>query len=294
MDAAQIRQLRSFNRTVSQRIGALNDNFLNRRRPLGEARLLYEIGRDGAEVRDLRARLELDSGYVSRLLRSLERQGLVRAQPAATDGRVRRVTLTGKGLREVTELDRRSDAFAKSVLAPLSAAQRDRLIAAVAEVERLMRASAVQIKAEAPDSADARWCFAEYFRELAGRFKTGFDPARSISASAAELTPPAGLFVIARLGGEPIGCGALKVKDRQIGEVKRMWVRADTRGLGIGRRLLETVETHARELGLVTLRLETNQTLEEAQALYRQCGYREVAPFNDEPYAHHWFEKARL
>lgn len=294
MDAAQIRRLRSFNRTVSQRIGALNDNFLNRRRPLGEARLLYEIGRDGVEVRHLRARLELDSGYVSRLLRSLERQGLVRARPAASDGRVRRVTLTGKGLREVTELDRRSDAFAKSVLAPLSAAQRDRLIAAMAEVERLMRASAVQIKAEAPDSADARWCLAEYFRELAGRFKTGFDPARSISASAAELTPPAGLFVIARLGGQPIGCGALKVKDRQIGEVKRMWVGGDTRGLGIGRRLLETLETHARQLGLVTLRLETNHTLEEAQALYRRCGYREVAPFNDEPYAHHWFEKARL
>jgi DNA-binding MarR family transcriptional regulator/predicted N-acetyltransferase YhbS len=292
MDAAHIRRLRSFNRTVSQRIGALNDNFLNRRRPLGEARLLYEIGRDGAEVRSLRARLELDSGYVSRLLRSLERQGLVRAQPAASDGRVRRVTLTGKGRREVTELDRRSDAFAKSVLAPLSAAQRDRLIAAMAEVERLMRASAVQIKAEAPDSADARWCLQEYFRELAGRFKTGFDPARSISASAAELTPPAGLFVIARLGGQPLGCGALKVKYRHIGEVKRMWVRADARGLGIGRRLLETLETHARELGLVTLRLETNQTLEEAQALYRQCGYLEVAPFNDEPYAHHWFEKA--
>ena len=132
MDTPLIEQVRSFNRTVSQRIGALKDNFLNRDRALGEARLLYEIGRDGAQVRNLRARLELDSGYVSRLLRSLERQGLVKARPAANDGRVRRVTLTRKGLREVTELDRRSDALARSVLAPLSAAQRDRLIAAMA------------------------------------------------------------------------------------------------------------------------------------------------------------------
>jgi len=294
MDAGHVRQVRSFNRTVSQRIGALEDNFLGRGRPLGEARLLYEIGRDGADVRNLRARLELDSGYVSRLLRSLERQGLVKAQPAANDGRVRRVTLTRKGLREVTELDRRSNAFAKSVLAPLGAAQRDRLIAAMAEIERLLRASAVQIKAEASDSADARWCLEECFRELAGRFKTGFDPAKSISADAAELTPPAGVFVIARLGGQPIGCGALKVKDRNIGEVKRMWVRTDVRGLGVGRRMLETLETLAREFGLGTLRLETNRTLEEAQALYRKCGYLEVAPFNDEPYAHHWFEKARI
>ena len=294
MDADQVRQVRSFNRTVSQRIGALKDNFLNRERPLGEARLLYEIGRDGAEVRNLRARLELDSGYVSRLLRSLERQGLVKARPAANDGRVRRVTLTRKGLREVTELDRRSDAFARSVLAPLSAPQRDRLIAAMAEIERLMRASAVQINAEAPDSADARLCLEEYFRELVDRFQTGFDLAKTISANADELTPPAGVFVIARLGGQPIGCGALKVKDRNIGELKRMWVRTDARGLGVGRRILETLETLAREFGLSTLRLETNRTLKEAQALYRKCGYVEVEPFNDEPYAHHWFEKTRI
>jgi DNA-binding MarR family transcriptional regulator/predicted N-acetyltransferase YhbS len=290
----QIRRVRSFNRTVSQRVGALNDNFLNRQRPLGEARLLYEIGRDGAEVRNLRARLELDSGYVSRLLRSLERQGLVRAQPAASDGRVRRVALTREGLREVTELDRRSNAFAKSVLAPLSAAQRDRLVQAMAEVERLMHASAVQITAEAPDSFDARWCLDEYFRELGSRFKAGFDPEKSISAGANELIPPAGVFVIARLGGQPIGCGALKVKDRRVGEVKRMWVRADARGLGIGRRLLETLETLARNFGVSTLRLETNHTLKEAQALYRKCGYLEVAAFNEEPYAHHWFEKTQI
>ena len=294
MDAEQVRRLRSFNRTVSQRIGALQDHFLDRGRPLGEARLLYEIGRAGAEVRDLRARLELDSGYVSRLLRSLERQRLVRAQPAANDGRVRRVRLTRAGLREVRELDRRADALAKSVLAPLGVEQRDRLIAAMAEIERLIRASAVQITVEAPDSADARWCIGQYFRELAGRFKTGFDPAKTIPANPDELTPPAGVFILARLGGRPIGCGALKVKDRTIGEIKRMWVAADARGLGVGRRILETLETHAREFGVRTLRLETNRTLKEAQALYRKCGYLEVEPFNNEPYAHHWFEKVRI
>jgi DNA-binding MarR family transcriptional regulator/GNAT superfamily N-acetyltransferase len=294
MDAAQIRRLRSFNRTVSQRIGALNDRFLDRGRPLGEARLIYEIGHDGAELRALRARLELDSGYASRLLRSLERQGLVKGEAAAGDGRVRRVRLTAKGRREVAELDRRADAVARSVLAPLSAAQQARLIAAMTEVERLMRASAVRIAAEPSDSADARWCVDQYFRELGRRFDAGFDPARSISADAHELTPPAGVFLIARLGGRPIGCGALKAKERRIGDVKRMWVAAEARGLGIGRRLLAALEAEARQRGLETLRLETNRSLVEAQALYRRAGYREVAPFNDEPYAHHWFEKSPI
>src|SRR6185437_6722620 len=292
MDPSQVSQLRRFNRTVSQRIGVLNDNFLGRGRSLGESRLLYEIGRNGAEVRDLRARLDLDSGYVSRLLRALERQGLVEAQPLADDGRVRRVTLTRKGLREVARLDRLSDDFAESVLVPLTSAQRDRLIAAMAEVERLMRASAVRIEAASADGAEARWCLEEYFRDLASRFDAGFDPARSISASAGELTPPAGVFVIARLAGEPIGCGALKVKERRVGEIKRMWVRPEARGLGVGRRLLEMLEGFARQFGVTTLRLETNRALEEAQALYRNARYSEVAPFNDEPYAHHWFEKS--
>jgi GNAT superfamily N-acetyltransferase len=120
----------------------------------------------------------------------------------------------------------------------------------------------------------------------------GFDPALSISADADELTPPAGVFVVARLGGRPLGCGALKQKGGGVGEVKRMWVSSDLRGLGVGRRILEALEEHARKFGLGTLRLETNRALQEAQALYRGHGYVEVAPFNDEPYAHHWFEKS--
>jgi DNA-binding MarR family transcriptional regulator/ribosomal protein S18 acetylase RimI-like enzyme len=287
-----IRQVRSFNRTVTQRVGALTDDFLDRGRPLGASRLLYEIGRDGTEVRELRARLDLDSGYVSRLLRALERQGLVRSDASPHDARVRRVALTPKGRREVDELDRRSDTFATSVLAPLSAAQCQSLTAAMAEVERLLRASAIRIEVEAADSTDARWCLAQYFSELAARFEAGFDPALTISAGAGELTPPTGAFIVARLGGRPVACGALKRKDRRIGEIKRMWVSSGLRGLGVGRRILNALEAHARQIGLRTLRLETNRTLGEAQALYRGCGYVEVAPFNGEPYAHHWFEKS--
>lgn len=291
MDAEQVRRVRSFNRAVSQRIGALDDSFLGRGRPLGEARLLYEIGHEGAEVRTLRARLGLDSGYLSRLLRSLERQGLVRAKASAQDGRVRRVALTAKGGEEVAELDRRSDTFARSLLAPLGRAQQTRLMAAMTEVERLIQAAAVQFAPEAADSPAARGCLEAYFRELAARFESGFDPARSIAVRPEELRPPAGVLVLAWLDGRAVGCGAMRVKPGAVGEIKRMWVASEVRGLGVGRRLLTYLEGCARGLGVGVLRLDTNRRLAEAQALYRACGYRDVPPFNDEPYAHHWFEK---
>src|SRR5687768_453650 len=107
-----ISKVRSFNRTVTQTIGALNDHYLGRDRPLGECRLIFEIGETGAEVGELRARLDLDSGYVSRLLRSLELQGLVVTERAAPDRRVRRAQLTRGGRKELAELNRRSDELA--------------------------------------------------------------------------------------------------------------------------------------------------------------------------------------
>ena len=179
-------------------------------------------------------------------------------------------TLTREGLREVAELDRLSDAFAKSLLAPLSAPQRDRLVAAMATVERLMRASAVQIEAEAPDTDAARWCFTQYYGELAQRFDSGFDPAKSISAEARELTPPAGVLIVARLDGQPIGCGALKGKDRDIGEIKRMWVSPDARGLGLGRRILEELEARARDFGVTTLRARDQSYAQGSASLVPQ------------------------
>src|SRR5487761_459019 len=128
MDQDMIGEVRRFNRTVTQRIGALDDAFLSRGRPLSQARLLWEIGPDGSDVRLLRSRLDLDSGYLSRLLRSLEQDGLVVVEPNEADGRVRTARPTGRGLAERAELDRRSDAAAAAILRPLSARQRTRLI----------------------------------------------------------------------------------------------------------------------------------------------------------------------
>jgi DNA-binding MarR family transcriptional regulator/GNAT superfamily N-acetyltransferase len=291
MDTAATRQVRSFNRSVTQRIGALQDEYLARGRPLGASRVLWEIGEDGADLRALRARLDLDSGYLSRLVRSLEQDGLVVVQPGSGDKRVRTVRLTDVGRAERELLDRRSDELASSLLEPLGDAQRDRLVEAMGVVERLLTAGLVEVGVEDPTSPAARFCIQSYFDELDTRFDSGFDPSQSISADAEELTEPAGLLLVARLRGEPIGCGALKLHGVEPAEIKRMWVASTARGLGVGRRILDELEQHAHQRGVGVLRLETNRSLREATGLYRSAGYAEVEAFNDEPYAHHWFEK---
>src|SRR2546421_11584268 len=112
MRGSMVDQVRSFNRTITQRVGALDDRYLARSRPLGEARVLWEIGTEGCEVRAVRSRLGLDSGHASRLLRALEADGLVRVGPSPPDRRIRVARLTPAGLSERALLDKRSDEFA--------------------------------------------------------------------------------------------------------------------------------------------------------------------------------------
>ena len=285
-----VADVRRFNRVVTQRVGALNERFLERDRPLGQSRLLWEIGVEGSDTRSLRYRLDLDSGYLSRLLRSLERAGLVVTEPHERDGRVRAVRLTDAGHAEREQLDRLSDESAQSLLDPLDEHQRQRMVTAMREVERLLTATRVQVAPTDPEDPRAQSCLHAYAAELDRRFPGGFDPGRSISASAPELRPPAGLLLLAILDDEPVGCGAVKFHPDGPSELKRMWIAPAARQLGVGRRLLAALEQRAAESNPV-VRLETNAALAEAIALYRSSGYVEVPAFNDEAYAHHWFEK---
>src|SRR2546427_8190173 len=131
-----IAQVRSFNRIVTLQIGALEEGFLGRNRSLGACRLLFEIGADGVEIRQLRARLALDSGYTSRLLRQLETERLIRTTPSPRDTRARFVTLTTAGRKELAVLNRLSDEAAASLLDPLPETHRAALLAALATLAR--------------------------------------------------------------------------------------------------------------------------------------------------------------
>ncbi len=290
MDESQLQSVRRFSRLVTQRVGALEVDYLQRGRSLAEARLLFEISADGADVRALRCKLGLDSGYLSRLLQSLKMQGLIAVTKGDDDGRRRNVSLTRKGTAERVAYDRLSDNLVASMLGPLDASDQRRLLAAMGEVERLIRAASVKVNAEPLDGDDSRLCLNAYFSELAARFEGGFDDTDDY-ARVDGMTPPTGLFVIARLDGDAVGCGGFKRVDKATGEIKRVWTAPSARGMGVARRMLRALETVAREKGLKTLRLDTNRALTEARALYRSEGYTEIARFNDNPYAHHWFEK---
>jgi DNA-binding MarR family transcriptional regulator/GNAT superfamily N-acetyltransferase len=249
------------------------------------------VGEAPVDVRALRAKLDLDSGYLSRLLRALQSEGLVAVERGATDGRVRAVRLTAAGRAERAVLDEESDALARSLLAPLGDGQRERLVAAMAVVERLLTAGLVDVAIEDPRSEAAQDCLRAYAEELRATFENGFDTARSRPVDPAELTPPKGLLLIARLHAAPVACGALKLPPGEPAEIKRLWVAPTARGLGVGRRVLAELEAHARRRGAEVVHLDTNRALRAATALYRSSGYAEVAPFNDEAYADHWFEK---
>jgi DNA-binding MarR family transcriptional regulator len=291
MSEAMVDRVRRFNRTVTARVGALNDHFLGLGRALGEARLLWEIGLDGCEVRLLRARLGLDSGYLSRLLRSLEAAGLVEVAASGSDRRIRVARLTAEGADERAALDESADELARSLLAPLSLQQRERLVAAMDEVERLLTSASVEIRAVDPEHPNARYCLAEYVAELNRRGERGFDPSVGATALPHEVRPPAGQFFVAYLHGEAIGCGAVKYHAGAPTEIKRMWIAPAARGLGLGRRLLEHLEACALASGARVARIETSAVLTEAVSLYRSAGWVEVPAFNDEPFADHWFEK---
>jgi len=291
MTQADVSVLRHFNREFTHRIGVLEDRFLGQGRPLGPARLLFEIGRSGARVLDLRARLGLDSGYLSRLLRGLEAEGLVRVEPDPTDRRRRFATLTSRGRKEWDELEARSERFAQRLVEPLSATHRARLDAALLTAERILASAAASFDPVDPRSPEAVWAVEQYIGELDERFDAGFDAGDALEREAPHYDPPGGVFILARCDGVAIGCAGLCTLEPGVGEIKRMWVSPDHRGAGLGPRLLTELEEQSRRLGHRRVRLDTHRSLTEAIEMYRRGGYTEVACYNDNPYAELWFEK---
>ena len=273
-----IARVRAFNRLITRQIRVLDERYLGHR-PLGECRVLYEIGERGSTPRDVRIRLGLDSGYLARMLRALQRDELIDAESDPADRRTKRLTLTSKGREELRALEDISDELAASALKPLDDAQRERLLRAQAEIRRLLALSMVEITREDPDSADARWCIQHYFAELGERF--GLDPRKTLPHEGEDI-----VFLLARFQGQPAGCGVLKGD-----EIMRMWVDHPHRGLGIAARLLDALESEAAARGHASVRLYTNGSLTEAQTMYRSRGYHDIPRYNDDPYAEAWFEK---
>jgi DNA-binding MarR family transcriptional regulator/ribosomal protein S18 acetylase RimI-like enzyme len=290
MPVAAIARIRRFNRAVTTEVGALDASFLGRSRPLGEARLLCAIGRAGQDVSALRTALGLDSGLLSRLLRALERTGLVTVTSDPQDRRRRIAHATPQGCAEIDAYNQLSDARADRILAALSP-DADGLLAAMDRITILLNRTRITVAETDPASASAQYCLAQYYAELVARFDAGFDPAVGHAADPSAMRPPRGTFMIARSDDLPIGCAALAADGEGLAEVKRLWVAPIARGIGLADRLMTAIETRARDLRLTTLRLDTNSALTEAIAFYRSRNWTEIPRYNANPYAHHWFAK---
>ncbi|KAB2809284.1 MarR family transcriptional regulator [Pimelobacter simplex] len=280
--------VRRFNLTYTQRIGVLDDSFLGTGRPLAASRLLFEVGNDeGASVRVLRDRLDLDSGHLSRLLRRLEAEGLVATAPDEDDRRRRVVRLTPAGRTAYDDLERRSEDRAASLVAPLTPRQQERLAEALATADLLVRAATVRLREVASDDPVARVATQRYFDELDARLPGGFD------TGGPDAPEPGATYVVAMSDGEPVAYGGIRpVLDDETAEIKRMWVHGDWRGAGLGARMLRHLEALAVDQGYRRAVLDTNGTLVEAIAMYERSGYRPIERYNDNPYAEAFFEKA--
>ncbi|MFI1991955.1 GNAT family N-acetyltransferase [Actinoplanes sp. NPDC020271] len=288
VEGEQIERVRAFNRYYTQHLGVLTDRYLGQERTLGAARLLYEIG-ERADLRDLRARLGLDAGYLTRLLRGLQEEGLVVVRTDPSDGRARIAGLTEAGLRERAELDERSRRTIAESLAGLSAAQRAALVDAQATVHRMLRLAAVAVTAVDPGAGEARECLLRYGAELGTRFPEGYDLGT--------LTEPAdidGTMLLAREDGRAVGCGLWTRLSAGVAELRHLWVAPEARGLGLGRRLLTALETDAVAQGISTMRLGTHRALGEAIALYGRSGYMAIPNDSTSPYNQLAFAKTLL
>ena len=284
-----IARFRRFSRAVTLEVGALDASYLGLGRPLGPARLLNAIGRDGADVSMLREGLKLDSGLPSRWLRGLESEGLVEVVADAHDARRRLARLTEAGRRECERYENLSNTRAREILSRHP--HPETLLSAMDLVANALNAEAIAIVETDPRIPAARHCLTAYYGELARRFEGGFEVKLSRDPEATDMLRPRGAFFVAMSEGLPLGCVGLKGRGDGWAEIKRLWVSETARGLGLARRLMTAAEDAARELGIETMRLDTNSALPEAAALYRKSGWREIDRFNDDPYPDLFFEK---
>jgi DNA-binding MarR family transcriptional regulator/N-acetylglutamate synthase-like GNAT family acetyltransferase len=284
-----VARVRRFNRAVTADVGALDTSFLGRGRPLGAARVLNAIGLGRTDVADVREHLGLDSGLMSRLLRSLEEEGLVETVANAEDARRRIAKLTKAGWREFKAYETLSNSRAKAVLSRHP--DPEALVQAMDTIASALGRDRITFEEIDPRREEARYCLGEYYAELARRFDGGFDVARSRDPEAADMVRPRGAFIVAISDGLPVGCVGLKGSQDASGEIKRLWVAPSARRLGLSLRLMDAVEDAARDLSIKVLRLDTNSALVEALRLYRRRGWREIERFNDDPYPDVFFEK---
>jgi len=283
--AEQVSTVRQFNRFYTARLGLLRRRHLDGEFALTEARILYEIGaRPEMTASALRQILELDAGYISRLLSALTRRKLVRQSTSAADAREKLLTLTATGRKSVAQLDRQSTMQIEKMIAHLAAADREAMIAALERVRSLLAEPPkppVRIERLRSSSSEAFAILHEYYEAVhVVRRDTPADIQKMLKA-------PDSAMWLAYLEDEVVGCVVLRgFKSMQrAAECKRLYVRPAARGNRIADKLLDAMEAFARSRDFQWIYLDTYDDLKTAIALYERRGYVRCERYNDNPQA---------
>jgi DNA-binding MarR family transcriptional regulator/N-acetylglutamate synthase-like GNAT family acetyltransferase len=295
----RVAAVRAFNRLYTGRIGILGEGFLRTPHSLTEARVLYELGhRDVVEVAELRRELEIDAGYLSRLLSRLEDQALVTRERSEEDGRRQRVRLTEHGADAFAELDRRSAAEIGELLEGLGEERQRRLVAAMQAIAGLLdddpRADAAVVL-RAPHPGDYGWIVhrhgAQYAEEY--RWDETFEAlvARIVADYAENHDPKREAAWIAEVDGEPVGCVLCVRKDDATAQLRLLLVDPRARGRGIGGRLVDECLRFARRAGYEQIVLWTNDVLHDARRLYERAGFELVESGEHHAFGHDLVEQ---
>jgi DNA-binding MarR family transcriptional regulator/GNAT superfamily N-acetyltransferase len=290
-EADQVAQVRRFSRFYTRQIGLLNEGLLGSRFTLSEVRVLYELAcHDGLRATDLTRTLDIDTGYLSRILKKFEADGLISRTPCERDARQNILALTEDGRCAFEPLDRASQHQVTAMLARLTARERARLTGAMSTVQELLQDPEPPYALRSPRIGDIGWIvhrqgvlyseeygwdqtFEALVAEIAGAFVQGFDPSRE-------------RCWIAERKGEIVGSVFLVRDSDAAAKLRLLYVEPAARGLGIGRRLVEECIGFARSKGYRTLTLWTNDVLVSARRIYEAAGFRLV---KQEP--HHSFGK---
>jgi DNA-binding MarR family transcriptional regulator/GNAT superfamily N-acetyltransferase len=277
----QVDAVRRFNRFYTRRVGALQPGYLGSPYPLPQARVLYELGQRGeSTASELGAELDLDAGYLSRLLQGLRRQGLVQGQEAREDARRVRLSLTAKGRKAYQQLDARSRDEVAGMLGTLAAPEQARLVGAMQVMEKLLHPSPVpeRISLRSHRPGDMGWVVhrhgALYFQEygwderfealvagIAKDFVDGFDPARE-------------RCWIAEMDGQSVGSVFLVKESKRVAKLRLLLIEPRARGRGLGKRLVAECIAFARAKGYRKLVLWTQSNLLAARGIYEAAGFK--------------------
>jgi DNA-binding MarR family transcriptional regulator/GNAT superfamily N-acetyltransferase len=283
---SRIDSVRRFNRFYTRRIGVLQDDYLGSSFPLPQARVLYELGERGeCTAGELRAELDLDAGYLSRLVAGLQRQGLVSIERAPDDRRRRRLLLTPKGRKAYATLDASSRRAMGEMLAPLAAPHREKLVQAMHTVQSVLeprvlepREKSVALRSHRP--GDVGWVISRHGKVYDDEYGWGLGFEALVAGIGArflqQFDAKRERCWIAELDGEPVGSVFVVRRSPSVAKLRLLLVEPHARGLGIGKRLVQACIDFSRRAGYRKLVLWTQANLTAARSIYAAAGFRKV------------------